>query len=161
MVLVDLRYYAKRKRLIVPINGGKEQAIEVILAEQVKELSERARLARGEMEEEGMDGASRPYVSTYSSGGRGPGSEGTLERDSGGDVIGGVASAPPAPTSPLSSANNDKKRLRDVSVGALLITMVTLYLILSMMTPYLATSSLCFLVATLYHMLYRPLGGIV
>ena len=135
MVLVDLRYYAKRKRLIVPVNGVKEQVIEVILAEQVKELNERARLARGEVEEGTDGGASRPYVSTYSSGGgRGHvgviGTEGTPEQASRGDVTGASvgcgAGATPTSTSPLSSANNNRKRLRDVSlfvhVGCLYIT---------------------------------------
>lgn len=114
MAVLDLKYYARRKELNVPINGMKEQLIDIILAAQAKDLTERARLAASQVRM-GVDGAMLdPYVSAYSMTGRGEGGTPGVAQDSSpaGDGVGRVASDSDMPTSTPSS---DRKRAREVS----------------------------------------------
>ena len=73
--LTDLKYFARRRRLVVPINVNPEQIIAIILGRQAKDLSLRARKALSQVA--GLtDGANfetidlstlEPHVSIYSS----------------------------------------------------------------------------------------------
>lgn len=102
----------------VPINGMKDQLIDIILAAQAKDLTERAKLAVSQVSK-GVDGAVMldPYVSAYSMAGRGEGGAPGFTNDSSParDGVGGVASDSGTPTSTPNAATNDRKRSREVS----------------------------------------------
>lgn len=134
MATLDLKYYARRKSLSFPINGLKDDIIDVILADQAKDLTARARLALSQVSGD-INGAAMldPYVSSYSMAGRtvggrtvggrtaGGATEGVESSDdvamstggSGGDVdrIGGGVTDTPTTT----LGNKDGKKSREVS----------------------------------------------
>jgi hypothetical protein len=122
MATVHLKYYARRKQLNAPINGLKEELIDIILAAQAKDLTERAKKALGQVAE-GVDGAAilNPHVSTYSMTSRN--GLGSTDNSSPADRV-GVASDPHAPPSPVLSTGS--KRTREVSPD--LMGLVTFYL---------------------------------
>lgn len=118
LALLDLRYYAKKKSLNVPINGMKEQLIDVILAGQAKDLADRARRALS-LVTEGTDGAAglEPHSSTYSmtesSVGSTPGLGGVAQDNAGTDTS--TSDLLHTPTSPPSADYNNRGSARVVS----------------------------------------------